>query len=339
MWHASIHTHFLEFITPAKTSRGTYQKKEIKILKIRLNGKEGSGEISPLPDLSIDAHVEFENILPELTTHLNNQTHLLDLLNIYSHFPSFCFGLECAFQDYLNGGHGKLFNNPFTEGRIGIPINGLIWMNQSESMFEEGLKKWKEGYKCLKVKIGSLDFDEECRLLEKLRKMGNAFKLELRVDANGAFDSNEALIKLHELKRFQLHSIEQPVKPGQWDLMEELCAKSPVKIALDEELIGSFSEEKKYLLLIKIKPHYLVLKPTLIGGFTHSQNWIEQANSLGINWWVTSALESNIGLSAIAQWIGNFPVQTFHGLGTGMLFTKNFPAKFSLQNGTMYYQE
>ena len=153
----------------------------------------------------------------------------------------------------------------------------------------------------------------------------------------GAFEEADALKKLHELKRFHIHSIEQPVKPGNWDLMEELCAKSPVKIALDEELIGHTSEEKKYLLLIKIKPHYLVLKPSLIGGFTHTEYWIKLAHQMGIKWWATSALESNIGLSAIAQWLGNFPIQTYHGLGTGKLFIKNFPSNLAIERGYMHY--
>jgi len=250
--------------------------------------------------------------------------------------PALQFALECLSRQIHIGIPGLLFENNFSRGAAGIHINGLVWMADRDTMFQAACAKAEAGFRCVKLKVGALDFDEECRLLEDLRRRYNPFKLELRVDANGAWNADDAFEKLRDLKRFSLHSIEQPVPAGADELMAEVCAKSPVPVALDEALIGLNPERDALRILQDIRPAYLVFKPTLIGGFSVADAWIQQARKHHIGWWATSALESNIGLSAIAQWCGEYQNPLHQGLGTGALFEQNFPSALQLIGETLY---
>ena len=250
-------------------------------------------------------------------------------------WPSIQFAIETALADLKYGGLRKICENDFIQN-IPIAINGLVWMNNADKMLAEAAQKIEAGFNCIKFKIGALDFDEECRLLEKIRSRYNAFKLEIRTDANGAFDNVDAFEKLNTLKRFGLHSIEQPIKAKQHDFMQEVCAKSPIPIALDEELIGVIENEIKPLLQF-IKPQYIILKPTLIGGLAKSKFWINKASELNIYWWFTSALESNIGLNAIAQYCSSLKTTMPQGLGTGSLYKNNIESPLTVSNGYIYY--
>jgi O-succinylbenzoate synthase len=295
--------------------------------------KIGIGEAAPLKSLSIDYVENFESYLQFFLNQLNNGFKQEEL--DFENWPSIQFAIETALFDFNNGGIRKLFENDFIINKP-IEINGLVWMNKADEMYDEAIKNIEAGFKCIKFKIGALDFDEECKLLEKIRRKYNAFKLEIRTDANGAFANDNVFEKLKELKRFELHSIEQPIKAKQLDLMQEVCAKSPIPIALDEELIGIKKHEIKPLLFY-IKPPYIILKPTLIGGFDLSNKWINTANELGINWWLTSALESNIGLNAIAQFCSSLKTQMPQGLGTGSLYKNNIVSPLTVTNGFIQY--
>ncbi len=244
---------------------------------------------------------------------------------------------ETAVNDLQNGGRHIVFENDFSAKGKGIPINGLVWMNDTATMLEEARQKIEQGFTCIKFKVGALDFDAECRMIEAVRKVYNAFKLEIRLDANGAFHPDNALDQLRDLSRFDLHSIEQPIKAGQWELMEELCAKSPLKIALDEELIGLDVYTRGATLLKTIKPAYLIFKPSLLGGFSHTRAWIDLCHKHDTGWWITSALESNIGLNAIAQFTANYHVQMPQGLGTGQLYINNFSSPLVIHKAHLWY--
>jgi L-alanine-DL-glutamate epimerase-like enolase superfamily enzyme len=204
-------------------------------------------------------------------------------------------------------------------------------------MYDEAIQKIQAGFNVIKIKVGALDFDEECRLLEKIRQQYSAFKITLRVDANGAFAPDDALEKLNDLKRFELHSIEQPISVGQWDWMQKISSESPIDIALDEELIGLNVYEEADKMIKHIKPTYLILKPNLIGGLSLSDEWIRYAQRNNVGWWATSALESNVGLNAIAQWVNKYDNPLHQGLGTGSLFTNNFPSRLKIEHGHMRY--
>lgn len=327
--------HILEFNKPATTSRGSMQTHTIYyvIKSDALTQKMGIGEAAPLKGLSIDYVDHFETQLDHFLQQLNNGFTIQDL--DLENWPSIQFALETAVADYNFGGERKIYENDFINGKP-IAINGLVWMNQADEMLLEASQKIEAGFNCIKFKIGALDFDEECRLLEKIRSRYNAFKLEIRTDANGAFANNDALEKLNELKRFDIHSIEQPIKAKQPEMMQEICAKSPIAIALDEELIGVTQADAKPLLQF-IKPQYIILKPTLIGGLAQSQFWINKARELNIDWWLTSALESNIGLNAIAQFCSSLNTQLPQGLGTGSLYKNNIPSPLTVSKGFIYY--
>ena len=336
---ASFDKHILHFKTPARTSRGAYTDKEIYILSFTADGKTFKSEAAPLPDLSIDDTSKLDALLHDIcrawhegftVQQLNEQLSL-------SRFPSVLFALECIEKQILTGVPGLIYPSPFTQKQKGIAINGLVWMAEATNMLSQAEEKISSGYNCVKMKIGALDFDEECRVLEALRKKYSAFALELRVDANGAFHPDDALAKLKDLSRFELHSIEQPVKAGQWDLMARLCAESPLPIALDEELIGLKVEEKGHTLMKTIRPQYLILKPTLLGGFRASDAWIALAGKYDAGYWVTSALEGNIGLNAIAQYAATLPVTLAQGLGTGALYTNNFESHSVIKDGHLYF--
>ena len=230
-----------------------------------------------------------------------------------------------------------VFPSAFTSGEEGIPINGLIWMSDVENMYQQVKEKVSVGFDCIKLKIGAINFEDELALLKKIRKDFSSFDLELRVDANGAFKFSEALEKLKRLSDFQIHSIEQPIKQGQWEEMAHLCINSPIPIALDEELIGIQDEKMMGKIFEIIRPQYIILKPSLMGGFMQSDKWIEKAVSANIGWWATSALESNVGLSAIAQWTATVQTDMYQGLGTGQLFENNIASPLSIKNGYLQY--
>jgi len=211
-------------------------------------------------------------------------------------------------------------------------------MADTETMYREAISKIESGFNCIKLKVGALDFDEECRLLEKIRKKYNAFKTEIRLDANGAFYADDVFEKLNNLKRFDIHSIEQPLKPNHHHLMQEVCAKSKISIALDEELI-TVNINDALNVLKYIKPAFIIIKPTLIGGFNNADAWINAAQQLNIGWWATSALESNIGLNAIAQWVFGKQIKLHQGLGTGSLYTNNIPSPLQVTKGHIVYNK
>ncbi|MDL5050943.1 o-succinylbenzoate synthase [Oscillatoria amoena NRMC-F 0135] len=249
--------------------------------------------------------------------------------------PSVVFGLETAILDLQNGGKRLLYNNSFVKGEP-IPINGLVWMGDLDQMLQQASIKITDGFRCIKIKVGSLNFEKECDILQYIRKKYFREEIILRLDANGAFKVDEALYKLNELARFGIHSIEQPIKPGLEEI-EELCRKSPIPIALDEELIGLHAEREK--LLKRIKPQFVILKPTLHDGLQGCTEWIKKSEGLGIGWWITSALESNIGLNAISQFAANYPIKLHQGLGTGQLYDDNFPSPLVVERGQLRYRE
>lgn len=333
---AAISKHTLEFKKPATTSRGFYTERQVYLLSIHnaVNPNVvGVGECAPLKGLSIDDRPDYEAELRKLVMQINNGK--ADDFN-FNAFPSIKFGLETALLDLKNNGKKIIFQNLYAIGKMGIPINGLIWMDNIEAMKEEAIEKIAKGFDCIKLKIGALDFEKECELLAFIRQQPGGDKLIIRVDANGAFKAGDAMEKLNELKRFNLHSIEQPVKAGQWDLMKELCIHSPVPVALDEELIGTFQETDMERMLDFIQPQYIVIKPNLIGGFVQSDFWIKQADKRKIAWWITSALESNIGLNAIAQYAAGMTNKIHSGLGTGQLYSSNFTPYTHIKNGYLW---
>lgn len=332
---AKYFKHQLQFKKPARTSRGEMQTHTAWIVSLKKNNKTAYGEASPLPGLSVDDCSNFETQLQNCC-HLVNDGLPADMLPI-DDLPSLRFAFEAAQLGLLNNAPFCYGKNPFYKG-LPIAINGLVWMDDAEAMLNQAVEKIESGFNCIKFKVGALDFDEECRMLEKFRKRFNAFTCEIRLDANGAFSKDDVSEKLQDLSRFEIHSIEQPVKPGQAELLEELVKKTQIPIALDEELIG-LSHEAGEKLLNKIRPHYLILKPTLIGGLRAADEWINIARKMQIGWWATSALESAIGLNIIAQWVSakNNPMP--QGLGTGGLFTNNFASPLVVSEGKLHYSQ
>ncbi len=334
----SYSKHILSFQKPAKTSRGEYIEKPSWLLQLSQENTSGVGEASPLWDLSVDGKKDIDTILRGIPHELSEQD-ILNLLEEWqpgsnSSLPSLRFALHCAYLDLKNGGSGTWCNTNFTHKTKGIPINGLVWMNDIESMEKEALSKIKQGFRCIKFKVGALDFDSECKLLERIRKEFTSNQLEIRLDANGAFSVDTALEQLKDLSRFNIHSIEQPIYPG-LEIMEKLCRESAIDIALDEELIG-MAVGSASVYLSKLKPKYLILKPTLLGGLDICDAWIKVAESAGIGWWSTSALEGNIGLYAIAQWVSEKENLRYQGLGTGSLFVENFPSKTEVKGEELW---
>lgn len=327
--------HILEFKQPSGTSRGVLKTKTTWILVLTDGNKKGFGECGMFKGLSIDDRADYEDKLTWVTQNIN--LGLEYLLNELVEFPSIQFGLEMAFLSLKSDDSFELLPSDFTKNNDSIAINGLIWMGSKSFMNKQIIDKIDLGFQCIKMKIGAIDFQAEIELLKSIRKEFTSKDIELRVDANGAFSSAEALEKLKILSDYDLHSIEQPIKQGQIEAMAKLCKETPLPIALDEELIGVFSVNKKGELLQTIKPQYIILKPTLIGGFKGSDDWINSAEKRNIGWWVTSALESNIGLNAIAQYTYNKQSKMPQGLGTGSLFTNNFDSPLLVKNGTLKY--
>lgn len=337
MLHAFFEKHPLKFKKPAGTSRGILLEKPTYFIYLNEteNNITGKGECSLIPGLSIDDRPDFELILQDICEKISKENSL-DIYNIPNEYPAIKFGIEMANLDLQNGGKGIYFDNEFSRGHKSIIINGLIWMGSEAEMWNQVRHKAELGFKVIKLKIGALDFEKEIKLLQRIRsEYGNTF--EIRLDANGAFQVNEALQKLEKLAQFNIHSIEQPVKSSQWDSMAILCKSSPIPIALDEELIGIFSQEQKEALLNKILPQYIILKPSLLGGFKESDEWILIAEKLKIGWWATSALESNLGLAAISQWVGGKAISLPQGLGTGGLYTNNVESKLILQGENLSF--
>lgn len=295
----------------------------------------GIGECGLFRGLSYDDRIDYEDKLEWLCEHIQLDHEFL--LNALIAYPSIVFGYEQAVLSLKAKNPYDLFPSDFSRGKDYIEINGLIWMGDEHFMQEQIAQKLEQGFTTLKMKIGAIDFKTELSILRKIRAHYKASELELRVDANGAFGADEALTKLQDLAEFDIHSIEQPVKAGQWKLMSDLCDLSPVAIALDEELIGVLNKEQKQVLLENIKPQYIILKPSLVGGFRGSQEWIDLAEDFGIGWWITSALESNIGLNAIAQFTYTLNNKMPQGLGTGGLFDNNISSPLVVKKGALHY--
>jgi o-succinylbenzoate synthase len=333
---ASFFPYRLEFKQASGTSRGILKSKETWFIKIEDEHATGFGECGMFRGLSCDDRPDFESKLKWVCHHidLGLEQLLIELID----FPSIQFGLEMAFLDLLSDSSNVLFPSKFTSGKASIPINGLIWMGDEQFMKSQIRSKIDAGFNCLKIKIGAIDFDTELSLIKAIRKEYDVETIELRVDANGAFSPLEAMEKLKRLSDFNLHSIEQPIRQGQHDAMAKLCAHAPLPIALDEELIGIHDVTKRGLLLQTINPQYIILKPTLVGGFSGSQSWIDLAEKQSVDWWITSALESNIGLNAIAQWTYQLNVNRPQGLGTGALYTNNIEAPLKIYNGRLIYE-
>ena len=332
---ASYQKYTLNFKQPSGTSRGILKTKDTWFIIIASEGKKGIGECGMFRGLSIDDRPDFEAVLNWTCKNIFLGKEVL--ISKLKEFPSMQFGVEMAFLDLENQFPFELFPSKFTEGTDEIPINGLIWMGSEAFMKQQIQAKVEEGFTCIKLKIGAIDFQTELDLLKSIRTHFSADEIELRVDANGAFTPIDALEKLKRLSEFNLHSIEQPIKQGQVEEMAKLCELSPLAIALDEELIGVFDVTDKYDLLQMIQPQYIILKPTLVGGFHGSNDWIEAAENSKIAYWITSALESNVGLNAIAQWTYTLESDRPQGLGTGGLFTNNFDSPLDVKNGALHY--
>lgn len=333
--NASYKKYTLDFKRPSGTSRGVLTQKETWFIKLEDNGQIGYGECGLLRGLSIDDHSDYEE---KLAWTCKNIERGLDVLySELKEFPSIQFGLEMALLSLQAEDPFVLFPSAFTRGEEGIPINGLVWMGDPDFMQEQISSKIKAGFNCIKLKIGAIDFEAEMELLKGIRAQFSPEEITLRVDANGAFTSKNALSKLKRLATLGLHSIEQPIKQNQIDEMQRLCKQSPLPIALDEELIGIFNKAAKKRLLSHINPQYIILKPSLIGGFRGSEEWIAIAEELNIGWWITSALESNIGLNAIAQFTHTKKTRIPQGLGTGSLYTNNVSSPLKINNGQLFY--
>jgi o-succinylbenzoate synthase len=343
MFRISIAYFPLQFKFDAKTSRGAIKVKPTYFIKIFEEQNPqifGIGECSTLEGLSIDYLPNYEQILINLCKEFTNaiSPKKFFIQGDFEKYPSILFGIETAWKDFLNGGKRLIVPTDFSSGNKPIDINGLIWMGDKEFMFNQLKEKIQQGYQCIKLKIGGINFEEECSLLEYIRKNFNSSQITLRLDANGAFSPDEALEKLKQLSQYQIHSIEQPIKAQQLDKMREICLKSPIPIALDEELIGIQRIKEKKELLNFIKPQYIILKPSLLGGFIACQEWIYLCDNQKIEYWFTSALESNIGLNAISQMAAYFPISIPQGLGTGQLYHQNIPSPLEVKDGKLWYQ-
>lgn len=332
----SIQEKLLHFKQPAGTSRGVYTTRRIWLLTVEHDGRTAIGECAPLPQLSCDDIPDYEAVLRRFCDIIEATGAIpYDEMRNY---PSMLFGVETALAQ-LSRTDGLLYDTPFSHGEEGIPINGLVWMGTHDEMLSRLKEKLALGFRCVKLKIGAIDFAKELDLIQHIRKHFNREEVELRVDANGGFTPDVALERLQELARYDIHSIEQPIMAHQWSEMAQLCQLSPLPIALDEELIGVNSTDEKIRLLDTIKPQYIILKPSLHGGVAGTREWIALANERGIGSWITSALESNIGLNAIAQLAADIygPQITMpQGLGTGMLFTDNIPMPLEIRNDCLW---
>jgi O-succinylbenzoate synthase len=326
----------------ARTSRGQMKDKTswfIKVWDERDGTVVGIGECGPLPGLSIDHRPDFEE---KLSTTIDQLEHLtstdidgIQLSEIVPEaFPSITFALETALRDLAHGGKRIILDNQFIKGQR-IPINGLVWMGDFDFMLQQVEEKILKGFTCMKLKVGGIDFDLECELLARIRRKFSRDHVTLRLDANGAFNAQNVLQRLQMLSQFGIHSIEQPLKAG-FPLTKEVCSESPIPIAFDEELIGLHSRESKEEMLDRLMPQFIVVKPSLHGGLSGAAEWIQLAENRAIGWWITSALESNIGLNAICQFTANYPIAMHQGLGTGMIFERNIPSPLRVDDGSIF---
>lgn len=333
----------LDFKFTAGTSRGTMTSKDSWFVKLFHPDNSqifGMGECGPLnglsPDLSNDINTAISECINEVSE--MDKPDKIDVFKLIpSNFPALRFAMETAVLDLQNEGKRIIYENGFSKSDLDIPINGLVWMGKKELMLERIHQKISEGFNCIKIKIGAINFEDELDLLKYIRSRYSATDITLRLDANGAFHPEDALMILEQLSNFDIHSIEQPIKAGDWKAMEHICDQSPIPIALDEELIGIDNPEIKEQLLARISPSYIILKPTLVGGLQKSLEWIKMAENQGVGWWITSALESNIGLNAIAQFAAEFPIQIPQGLGTGELYWNNINSPLTIKNGALSY--
>jgi o-succinylbenzoate synthase len=331
---AYLKKYELQFKRRAKTSRGVYSSRLVWFILLEENGMTGVGECAPLPGLSSETPEEAKQLLKKVCA---DPSGFINHPETTQHVSSVHFALETAWLDLQHGGRQILFPSPFCEGKKGIPINGLIWMGETGQMQQQIREKTAAGFRCIKLKIGGMDFEKELEILSGIRKEYDAGQIMLRVDANGAFTPGEAPGKLHQLASFNVHSIEQPIAAGQWQEMAALCKQSPVPVALDEELIGVHGLKEKVNLLDTIRPHYLILKPSLHGGISGCNEWIRLAEERDIGWWVTSYLESDVGLNAIAQWTFRQQAAGYQGLGTGLLFTNNIPSPLEIKGERIWF--
>ena len=326
---ATFFKHTLQFITPGKTSRNTLLKKDSWFLVLKKGSNYGIGECSIVRGLSLDNSDEIDLILSQVCEDISRGKQLNN--KNYHLFPAIKFAIETAFKSLENPTSPfQLFNSDFANSKKGIKVNGLIWMGDIKFMQDQIKIKLENGFNCLKLKVGALEFQSELELLRNIRKEYSNSDLEIRLDANGAFGKDEAIEKLKKLSEFSIHSVEQPIMPKQLQEMANICELSPISIALDEELIGIHSTFERQRVLDIINPHFLIIKPSLLGGFKDSDNWITLAEERKINWWVTSALESNLGLNAIAQWVSTKKNNLRQGLGTGMLFSNNIESPLEI---------
>ena len=348
----------MEFLKPAKTSRGEYTQKTSYLLSLQDSNYTGWGEAAPLGDLSTDGKIDFQEILAHYWDAELTVTDIAEWLLRWEPgsseaLPSLRFALHSAWKNLTyQQSNGQVsqsseihwVDNAFTQGKRGMKINGLVWMNGIDAMYDEAMAKVAAGFRCVKLKVGALDFDEECKLIERIRKSHSAFSLELRLDANGGFRDDEALEHLTELQRFEIHSIEQPVMAGS-EVLDKICRLSAIDVALDESLIGlhpsnrGVNELSGDALLTWAKPKYIILKPTLLGGTDLADLWIQLAQKHAIGWWSTSALEGNIGLATIAQWVSQYQPSLPQGLGTGLLFKDNFTPFTRVDGETLWYNK
>jgi o-succinylbenzoate synthase len=336
----------LQFRFEAGTSRGVLTTKNTWFLSIwddQNPSIKGIGECGPLKGLSPDDRPELEIKLQEICGSISSisvptfsVSQLLIQFNLQE-YPSILFGLETALLDLKHGGNRIIVPTPFFTGNESIPINGLVWMGDSTFMREQINEKIAHGYSCIKLKIGAIDFEKELQLIQSIRKYFTPEQITIRLDANGAFSYEEAIKKLKILSEYSIHSIEQPIMAGQKEKMKAICLESVIPIALDEEIIGIKTHKEKRELLEFIQPHYIILKPTLTGGIEMSREWIQIAESMNIGWWITSALESNIGLNAISQFTSSLPVKIPQGLGTGQLYHNNISSPLTIHKGHLFY--
>ncbi len=335
MIKATYQKYTLNFKRPSGTSRGILKTKETWFIFLSDDKKQGVGECGILRGLSTDDRQDYEEKLKWVCKNINLKLEIM--LRELLEFPSIQFGLEQAFLSLRSDTKFDLFPSEFTKNKRSIPINGLVWMGDKKFMRTQIKDKINAGFSCIKMKIGTIDFETELDLLASIRKEFLPKEIELRVDANGAFNPSNTLEKLKRLSELEIHSIEQPIRQGQFEEMAILCEKTPIPIALDEELVGIFGLAKKKEILQTIKPQYIILKPSLVGGFQGSKEWISLAKNNDIGWWITSALESNVGLNAIAQWTFELKNNMPQGLGTGDLFANNFDSPLNVKKGSLHY--
>ena len=345
MYNINISSRTLHFLRPAGTSRGVYTTRKSYYVTLSDTNQPdvvGIGECATLPDLSCDAmpDEDYEQRLHGFCD-VFCRTGVIDF-EAMRPYPSMLFGLETAKAQLDVKGSINFFNTAFGRGEEGITINGLVWMGTFDEMYQRLEAKLKAGFRCVKLKIGAIDFEKELELISHIRQAFTREQVELRVDANGAFAPEDAMQRLEALAQYDIHSIEQPIRQGQWNEMAQLCRLSAVPIALDEELIGVNNPEEKVLLLDTIRPQYIILKPSLHGGMTGTREWITMARERNIDSWITSALESNIGLNAIAQLTADIygpNITTPQGLGTGQLFTDNIPMPLEIRGDQLWISD